>query len=64
MTTTKKYAPILILIACFMAVAFATMIYGFAKSNPFVQNEVPEMKKSATTHSPPRVVPAVYIGNH
>jgi len=64
MTTTKKYAPFLILIACFLAVAFATMIYGFARSNPFGEKPTDTPEQTATTYSLPRVVPAVYFGNH
>jgi hypothetical protein len=60
---TKKYAPALILIACFVVVAFFTMIYGFTHAAPF-KEKPPEVEKTTVSYSMPNIVPAVWLGKH
>ncbi|MGB6036794.1 MAG: hypothetical protein WBG42_11045 [Cryomorphaceae bacterium] len=60
---TKKYAPALILIACFVVVAFLTMIYGFTHAAPF-DEKPPEAEKTTANYSMPNIVPAVWLGNN
>jgi len=59
---TKKYAPALLLIACFVLVAFLTMIYGFTHAAPFTEKPT-QVEKTSAGYSMPNIVPAVWMGN-
>jgi|GEM_PF-3289358 len=60
---TKKYAPVLILIACFVVIAFLTMIYGFTHAAPFTEKQT-NVEKTTASYSMPNIVPAVWLGNN
>jgi hypothetical protein len=55
----KKNHPILLVAACFIAVAFLTMIYGFTHAAPFSEKAL-KKKQPTVSYTLPNIVPSVW----